>query len=391
MSSTHRRRAVRIAAVVAVAPLVTALAASAGAALPPRATSHQEALNGVAAWSGGAWAVGDVSTGVTSQLLIVRWNGHQWRTTAAPQLGASGNGVLLSVAQRGGSEAWAVGSVGSTSFKRQTLVLHWTGASWTRVPSPSPGPTSALTGVSVLSPSDAWAVGYSAVTGKVDTPVIEHWDGSSWTLVNCPNPGSASLTSVAATSANSAWAVGRYVAKSGAPATLIVHWNGTSWARVQSANPPKGATLYSLNGVAASASGAWAVGTDSKGSLALRWNGRSWTSVRIPSAPAGHRYRLFGVSMVSTHALWAAGSSFNVRSGKSTTLTLKWNGGAWSVVPSPGPGTLLGGTDELLGVSAVSTASAWSVGSHGSRTSYTNSYGFSIRWTGTTWVREATP
>jgi hypothetical protein len=52
--------------------------------------------------------------------------------------------------------------VGGWRLQPDTLILHWNGTAWSKVPSPSPGPKgNFLTSVSAVSPTDAWAVGYS--------------------------------------------------------------------------------------------------------------------------------------------------------------------------------------------------------------------------------------
>lgn len=56
------------------------------------------------------------------------------------------------------ADAWAVGDVGATAGLLKTLVVHWDGTRWARVPSPSPGVQAAgstLAGVSAAAPSGA--------------------------------------------------------------------------------------------------------------------------------------------------------------------------------------------------------------------------------------------
>jgi hypothetical protein len=49
---------------------------------------------------------------------------------------------------------WAVGGTGSG-----TLILHWDGAHWTRLPSPNIGASDGLNAVAASSASNIWAVG----------------------------------------------------------------------------------------------------------------------------------------------------------------------------------------------------------------------------------------
>ena len=93
----------------------------------------------------------------------------------------------------------------------------------------SPGPAASfstsgeLSGVAAISATNAWAVG-STGTGKT---LIVHWNGKTWTRV--PSPGGA-FHGVAATSARSAWAVGSTSnGHHSSFQTLILRWNGTAW------------------------------------------------------------------------------------------------------------------------------------------------------------------
>jgi hypothetical protein len=116
--------------------------------------------------------------------------------------------------------------VGSTDTG--TLILHWDGTSWTRVPSPGRTSQDALNGVSVLSASDAWSAG-SMTTGTL----VSHWNGTSWTQVPSQGPGTSAgvLNGVSALSHSDAWAAGYFSTSSGQAKTLVLHWNGATWTR----------------------------------------------------------------------------------------------------------------------------------------------------------------
>ena len=218
-------------------------------------------LSAVAAISArSAWAVG-VTAG--NRPLIDHWDGRTWSVARGPDLGtARGFAPLQGVTVLSGRSAWAVGEV---ALGGHTLIVHWNGADWQRVPSPSPSSQgNVLTGVAATSASDAWAVGYAGSSSIGSTTLIEHWDGKKWKHVPspAPQPGCGgcqfpgdSLAGVAAISASSAWAVGGT-----GHGTLIERWDGVKWRwmRGPSAALPGG----SLSSVAAvSATDAWAVGT----------------------------------------------------------------------------------------------------------------------------------
>src|SRR5215471_16759378 len=138
-------------------------------------------------------------------------------------------GQLFGVAATSARNAWAAGGEVSSG---KTLILHWDGTAWARVPSPTPVGETELYAVAATSARNAWAVG-----------------------------GGGALFGVAATSAGDAWAVGcagNCFQGFGGIKTLILHWNGTAWTRVPSPSPGVGSALSSVTAV--SATSAWAVG-----------------------------------------------------------------------------------------------------------------------------------
>jgi hypothetical protein len=208
--------------------------------LPPgTANSRLYAIS--AAAKDDIWAVG-IATYSTGY-LIEHWDGVAW-TPSTPV--ATTQETLISqfrgVYALSASDAWAVGSVHSGNID-STATAHWDGRRWTLVPSPNgtnPAyPTSMLNSITATSPADAWAVGFSA-----DQPfypaqtLILHWDGQHWTKVPAPSAGAVAneLWSVDAASPDDAWAVGflsntdfdydhdRY---------LYLHWNGHHWKHVR--------------------------------------------------------------------------------------------------------------------------------------------------------------
>src|ERR1700722_17097473 len=245
-----------------VACLVLALgAAAAPSSAAGLITSLPGGLLGVSALSGSnAWAVG--STGTAT--LILHWNGTTWTRVTAPSPGHLGR--LTAVSAFSPSDVWAVGSYQTSSGGNKTLIVHWNGTSWVQVASPSPEVTdgSFLLGVSAVSPSDVWAAGWYYLTGgEASNTLILHWNGTSWTRVPSPNPvhlGFNALNSVSGLSAAGAWAVG-----STDTGTLILHWNGTRWTRVAS---PGQTSQDGFNGVSAlSASDAWSAGNFATGAV----------------------------------------------------------------------------------------------------------------------------
>jgi len=107
-----------------------------------------------------AWAVGQVSSGAPTDVLIEHWNGTTWSVAAAPTPGLFP--TVRSVAARAANDVWAVGDIATNDSTPQyrTFTLHWDGASWSRVASPPTNAYSELYGVTArLGTSHVWAVG----------------------------------------------------------------------------------------------------------------------------------------------------------------------------------------------------------------------------------------
>ena len=84
------------------------------------------------------------------------------------QRGGPTTQYLSAVSALGATEAWAVGSAGTT--------VHFSGGSWQAVTSTL---STNLNDVSVVSANEAYAVG----TTYLNSGIIARWDGSTWTLV----------------------------------------------------------------------------------------------------------------------------------------------------------------------------------------------------------------
>jgi hypothetical protein len=295
--------------------------------------------------------------GVTSScsgcLVIEHWNGTGWHPQEV-RVNPRDSQVLWSAAATSPRDAWAVGNYGQYPDVQRTWIVRWDGTTWTHVPSPNPGglAINELLAVAATSRVDAWAVGwsisqsYTGGTGRSKT-LIEHWDGTNWVRVPAPSPGFyAYLSGVAASSPDNAWAVG--ASDGGA---LIEHWDGTAWTRVPSPSPgPSGDVLYGV--AATSPTSAWAVGGSDGGTLIEHWNGTAWTQVPSPS-PGPASSVLYGVAATSPTSAWAVGYHSN-RSGSFVRALIEhWNGTAWTAVSTSSP--------FLRSVTATSPANAWAV------------------------------
>jgi hypothetical protein len=285
--------------------------------------------------------------------------GRSWRIVPSPSP-AAGSNELDAVAALARDDVWAVGwQSREVAGRTKTLIEHWNGTAWTVTPSPNvKRDSNVLLGVAATSPTDVWAVGLHYQPAQTRQTLIEHWDGSRWTIVASPSPGTAFsiLDAVTAVSVNDVWAVGSvgYVDQTGVR-TLIEHWDGQQWTAVPSPSPAgeiaelRGATTVSATEV-------WAVGDYSPdGQLTLtlteRWDGTNWTVVPSENRDPIQNY-LYGVDAASRGSLWAAGFA------GSSALIEQGNGSSWSVIASPSRGAL----SSLRGVVALGPANAWVVG-----------------------------
>ena len=157
-------------------------------------------------------------------------------------------------------------------------------------------------------------------------------------------------------------------------------------ARTGSAGPAASFVVSGdLRGVAAtSATNAWTVGgygsVSSAKTLIARWNGTAWTRVPSPTPAGGGE--LSGVAATSASSAWAVGCTSCFTSSPKT-LILHWNGKTWTRVPSPSP------AGSLSGVAATSASSAWAVGCTSCFTSSPKT--LILHWNGKTWTRVPSP
>lgn len=308
-----------------------------------------------------------------------------WEIVPSPNIEQEGNNDLYAISVLGPNDIWAVGAYRDTRSHDRTLTMHWDGAEWSVVPSPSPAAdNNYLYGVVALSPSDVWAVGYYRfpTPALVDKTLILHWDGGAWTQVTSPNVGTSdnNLYAIAALAPDNIWAVGHYRVTGTDYPTLILHWNGIEWTVVASPNLP-GAVSNNLVAVGAIASDdIWAVGHARVGAidqtLALHYNGTEWSLVATPNNGTDSN-NFYGIATVAPNDVWAVGH-FRNASRINQTLIERWNGTEWSIVPSPNVGST---NNDLFAAVAVGPNDVWAVGQYRSGVYKT----LTQRWDGTGW------
>jgi hypothetical protein len=161
------------------------------------------------------------------------------------------------------------------------------------------------------------------------------------------------------------------------------------WAIVPSPNSPPAATQNFLAGTTCvAAADCWAVGYYNAApgvthTLVERWDGTAWSRVPSPNAGTLQSNVLRGVTCVSATDCWAVG--YHDDDGIHQALALHWDGSAWSRVPAAN--TSAAQYNYLLGVSCASATSCVAVGySTGSQHQT-----LIQRWDGTAWSIVASP
>jgi len=193
------------------------------------------------------------TSGSIARTLIESWNGTSWSVTPSPSPGTDSE--LNSVSCTTATTCTAVGVSTSASGARVTLAESWNGASWSVMPIPEPGADSWLEGVSCVSATACTAAGFYYTTGGGHhMTLIESWNGASWSVVPSPSPGTGSLFSgVSCVSATVCSAAGYYNPTGSTRGTLIETWNGTSWSVVPSPGRGSHSALDGVSCVSATA------------------------------------------------------------------------------------------------------------------------------------------
>jgi hypothetical protein len=261
----------------------------------------------------------------------------------------------------------------------------------------TPGNTASLAAVSASSPTDAWAVGRTQVNREDFAPLALHWNGTAWSVSSSAAAALAGQIGDGVTdiSPTDAYAIGGGLGS--ASTGLVAQWNGTTWNRVTVPLPSGAGPISTLNAISASGpDDVWIAGTYELSSTDLRretyslhWNGSTWSVVPMPLNPSSNinaYYQINAVQVNSPTDVWAVGDQ-GVIDGASSTLIEHWNGTAWSIVPSPSPGS----DGNLTGVTTSNAANdVWAVGSD-EPAGTTQAQTLTLNWNGTAWVSVASP
>src|SRR5437667_2247637 len=187
------------------------------------------------------WAVGWAFNAQLNAYRTVteHWNGTRWSLVRSPNA-TNGYNFLNGVGVVAANNVWAVGQAANGSTY-STMIQHWNGTSWNIVSSPNvPGFSNVLQAISIVSANDIWAVGYSQDTNFNNFTLTLHWNGATWSIVPSPSVNDDILFGVDAIASNDVLAVGRSQQEA---RTLTLHWTGSAWSVVPS---PNDSTEYEL-------------------------------------------------------------------------------------------------------------------------------------------------
>ncbi len=307
------------------------------------------------------WVVGlhgSASSSYASPLLS-HWDGQRWSSPKSPEP-ANSTGALISVTDLARHDVWAFGTQGTD---KHPWVLHKRRSRWVSIPRRGlVRPFMIWSGLG-LSQNSAWVVGQRPLATP---PTAARWDGTRWTMTSAPLPDpsiSGVFYGVARVPGTSrVIAVGEYEAPGQPHVPYAAQWDGTAWTQMSMS--AGAGSAYAVTAI--SGSDAWLVGQQVGGrALVEHWDGVAWTTVSTPEV--GTSVTLADVASASSTDVVTVGFARTCTPAEGcsrTTLTERYDGSGWSVVPSANPSKA--GVNLLFGTSNVpGTGVFWAVGEQG--------------------------
>jgi len=347
-----------------------------------------------------------VDSGGKAKPFDLKWDGATWVLKSVPMPGGATTATLTSVS----CASWycsAVGNYSDASKVEKTFAVGYNGESWAvaNTPLPAEATASSLAGVSCVATNECSAVG-SFNRNSETKPLALKWNGTSWSeqtidtepfaapvvalgSVSCPSStmcqGVGSLTYGKA-------GVKRAVAfklAGGLWTSLGADGHQRSWSLSEIPSSPVSSEAADKADVACTSStfcmrvGTTVVGSTTE-SKAKTWNGSAWTTVSTPSPSGSSSAELQAVACSSNTSCRAVGSY--VASGVTKTMSLSWNGTAWSVVTTAVPAEAT--SSRLMGIACASASDCRAVGSYVISGATKN---LALAWNGTAWSVTTTP
>jgi hypothetical protein len=220
--------------------------------------------------------------------VILRWDGHSWRRTNAPQAV-----YYFAVGASSPRDVWAAGFT-LNGF----VVTHWNGSIWRRVSVPRVPSGAAvsvyLDAILALGPRNVWLTGGPP-------PFAAHWDGRKWTSYKLPttdpleDPSQSFMDSVAERTPHDILVAGNadtFEWRNGAWSVTGYSDFHDSWTE---AIASRGGTLWGLSG-----------GQDAYSGQLLQLAGSAWVPIGKPVLET----TLGWLTTDSRGGVWAVGWTF---------------------------------------------------------------------------------
>lgn len=261
---------------------------------------------------------------------IARWDGTTWSAFAVgwdPLDAASGTGYPRAFASLPDGSTIVGGAFSHAAGVAAAKIARFDGSTWTPLGS---GVSGSNVDALVATPTgDVVAGGTFSAAGGIAAANIARWDGTSWsplgTGLNGPVRALAMLPN------GDLIAGGHFTAAGGVPANFVARWDGTSWSPLGAGTNAFVMALAVLPNGDLVAGGTFT----SPGTVLARWSGAAWSSfpaggpstvpsdgvVRLAVAPNG--------DLIVGHNQGSFSSGF-------TALLHRWNGIAWTSVPTSG-------------------------------------------------------
>jgi hypothetical protein len=243
---------------------------------------------------------------------VLRWTGTSWELQALPSWALPKPSSGASAFVIGPGNVWLF-NLGAGAFG-----AHYNGRTWARVRLPDT--PVAVTG---LAANDIYVLGRSSVL---------RWTGSKWLTIGgippvpIPIAGTFSADAFTASGPNDAWLAASAHDRAGnVLARFLFHWNGKAWSTA----PRPADIIGSL--APDGAAGLWASGLDiNPGGFwffyhlaACHLTACHWTEAG-PPAPVFNHEQEYLTWIPGSRSLWGVATGYNVKTGASDTLILKY-------------------------------------------------------------------
>ncbi|GAB3857174.1 hypothetical protein GCM10028822_30450 [Hymenobacter terrigena] len=333
--------------------------------------AYVELMACAVAANGDVYAGGNfLQAGSTGANNVAKWNGTAWNSLGTA-VGNGLNDVVSAVAVAGNGDVYVGGNFTQAGNVVANHIARWNGTAWSSLgtgaangvtlnPAFSPY-YNVVNAIAVAGNGDVYVGGTFTQAGGATASYVAKWNGIAWSSLGTgtANGVDNKVNALAIASNGDLYVGGAFTQAGGAAANRIAKWNGTAWSSVGSSS------TTGVRGIV------WALAIAANGDLyaadgsLYRWDGVAWSS--LPPGP-------------SVEVIAIAGSGDIYTGGARTTyLTSKWNGTAWSLIGNLG-GNPPGNGAQVLGVYTLALGPNGMVYAGG----FFPGFGIS-QWDGTSW------